>query len=55
MLTHRCTGVAVADLGTSLERIEHEPVETGSNGVRHARIPDPDGNAIALAEPPHSE
>lgn len=30
----------------------HEPVETYSNGVRHAKVPDPDGNAIALAEPP---
>ncbi len=31
------------------ERIEHEP-ETYSNGVRHVKIPDPDGNAIAFAE-----
>ena len=34
------------------ERIAHEPVETYSNGVRHAKVPDPDGNAIALAESP---
>jgi catechol 2,3-dioxygenase-like lactoylglutathione lyase family enzyme len=34
------------------ERIEHEPIETYSNGVRHTKIPDPDGNAIAFAEPP---
>jgi catechol 2,3-dioxygenase-like lactoylglutathione lyase family enzyme len=34
------------------ERIEHEPIETYSNGVRHVNIPDPDGNAIAFAEPP---
>jgi catechol 2,3-dioxygenase-like lactoylglutathione lyase family enzyme len=34
------------------ERIEHEPIETYSNGVRHVKIPDPDGNAIAFAEPP---
>jgi hypothetical protein len=33
------------------ERIEHEPVETYSNGVRHVKSPDPDGNAIAFAEP----
>jgi catechol 2,3-dioxygenase-like lactoylglutathione lyase family enzyme len=33
-------------------RIEHEPIETYSNGVRHVKIPDPDGNAIAFAEPP---
>jgi hypothetical protein len=34
------------------ERIEHEPIETYSNGVRHVKVPDPDGNAIAFAEPP---
>jgi catechol 2,3-dioxygenase-like lactoylglutathione lyase family enzyme len=34
------------------ERIEHETIETYSNGVRHVNIPDPDGNAIAVAEPP---
>ena len=34
------------------EGIEHEPVETYSNGVRHVNIPDPDGNAIAFAEAP---
>jgi catechol 2,3-dioxygenase-like lactoylglutathione lyase family enzyme len=34
------------------QRIEHEPIETYSNGVRHVKVPDPDGNAIALAEPP---
>ena len=34
------------------QRIEHEPIETYSNGVRHVTIPDPDGNAIAFAEPP---
>jgi catechol 2,3-dioxygenase-like lactoylglutathione lyase family enzyme len=34
------------------QRIEHEPIETYSNGVRHVNVPDPDGNAIALAEPP---
>jgi hypothetical protein len=30
----------------------HEPIETYSNGVRHVKIPDPDGNAIAFAELP---
>ncbi len=48
---------AVEGLDALLERlaaqgIEHEPVETYSNGVRHVKIPDPDGNAIAFAEPP---
>ena len=49
--------LAVAGLDALLERlaaqsIEHEPIETYSNGVRHVIIPDPDGNAIAFAEPP---
>lgn len=49
--------LAVAGLDAILERltaqgIEHEPIETYSNGVRHVKVPDPDGNAIALAEPP---
>ena len=49
--------LAVAGLDELLERlaaqgIEHEPVETYSNGVRHVKVPDPDGNAIAFAEPP---
>lgn len=48
---------AVAGLDAFLERLTaqhilHEPVETYSNGVRHVKVPDPDGNAIALAEPP---
>ena len=48
---------AVAGLDALLERladqsIEHEPIETYSNGVRHVKVPDPEGNAIALAEPP---
>jgi catechol 2,3-dioxygenase-like lactoylglutathione lyase family enzyme len=49
--------LAVARLDELLERlaargIEHEPLETYSNGVRHVKIFDPDGNAIAFAEPP---
>ena len=49
--------LSVVGLDALLERlasqgIGHEPVETYSNGVRHAKIPDPDGNAIAFAEPP---
>ena len=49
--------LAVSGLDAILERvaaegIEHEPIETYSNGVRHVKIPDPDGNAIAFAEPP---
>jgi catechol 2,3-dioxygenase-like lactoylglutathione lyase family enzyme len=49
--------LSVTGLDELLERlaaqgIEHEPIETYSNGVRHVTIPDPDGNAIAFAEPP---
>lgn len=50
---------AVAGLDALPERsaaqgIEHEPIETYLNGVRHVKIPDLDGNAIACAEPPAS-
>ena len=53
----RADPFAVAGLDALLERlaaqrIEHEPIETYSNGVRHVNIPDPDGNAIAFGEPP---
>jgi catechol 2,3-dioxygenase-like lactoylglutathione lyase family enzyme len=49
--------LAVTGLDALLERlagqgIESEPIETYSNGVRHVNVPDPDGNAIAFAEPP---
>jgi catechol 2,3-dioxygenase-like lactoylglutathione lyase family enzyme len=49
--------LVVAGLDELLERlaaegIGHEPVEVYSNGVRHVNVPDPDGNAIAFAEPP---
>ena len=51
--------LTVAGLDALLERlaaegIEHEPIETYPNGVRHVKVPDPDGNAIALAELPQS-
>ncbi|RSM97164.1 hypothetical protein DMB42_47255 [Nonomuraea sp. WAC 01424] len=32
--------------------VEHEPVETYGNGVRHVEVLDPDGNSLSLAEPP---
>jgi hypothetical protein len=49
--------LSVSGLDALLERLAtrgvgHEPIETYSNGVRHVNIPDPDGNAIAFAEPP---
>ena len=46
---------AVSELDDLLEHlaaagIAHEPVETYSSGVRHVKIPDLDGNALAFAE-----
>lgn len=32
--------------------LEHEPVETYRNGVRHVTIIDPDGNSLSLASQP---
>jgi catechol 2,3-dioxygenase-like lactoylglutathione lyase family enzyme len=51
---------AVEGLDTLLEGLaergfEYEPIVTYSNGVRHVKIPDPDGNAIAFAEPPNQQ
>jgi catechol 2,3-dioxygenase-like lactoylglutathione lyase family enzyme len=50
---------AVSGLDALLERlagqgIDHEPIETYTNGVRHVQVPDPDGNALAFAEPSSS-
>ncbi|MEV4225210.1 VOC family protein [Nonomuraea sp. NPDC049725] len=47
----------VTDLDDILARlaahgIEHEPVETYGNGVRHVEIIDPDGNSLSLAQAP---
>lgn len=52
--------LAVTGLTELLERldaagIEYKPVETYKNGVRHVSVPDPDGNAIAFAEPPEGK
>ncbi len=49
--------LGVTDLDDILARlaahgIEHEPLETYSNGVRHVVVLDPDGNSLSLAEPP---
>jgi len=51
-ITLSVTGLDALLERLAAERIEHEPIETYSNGVRHVTIPDPDGNAIAFAEPP---
>ncbi|WP_157597055.1 VOC family protein [Saccharomonospora saliphila] len=32
--------------------IEHEPVASSGNGVRHVAVFDPDGNSLSLAEAP---
>ena len=61
MRTERVGGamitLGVPDLDDILARlaahgIHHEPVETYGNGVRHVVVLDPDGNSLALAEPP---
>lgn len=49
--------LGVNDLDDILARlaahgIDHEPVETYSNGVRHVTVLDPDGNSLSLAEAP---
>ncbi|MGD6748967.1 VOC family protein [Streptomyces sp. BH105] len=49
--------LGVTDLDEVLTRlaahgVDHEPVETYGNGVRHVVVPDPDGNSLALAEAP---
>jgi catechol 2,3-dioxygenase-like lactoylglutathione lyase family enzyme len=49
--------LGVPDLDDILARlaahgIRHEPVVTYGNGVRHVVVLDPDGNSLALAEPP---
>jgi catechol 2,3-dioxygenase-like lactoylglutathione lyase family enzyme len=49
--------LGVTDLSDILARlaahgIEHEPVETYGNGVRHVEVLDPDGNSLSLAEVP---
>jgi catechol 2,3-dioxygenase-like lactoylglutathione lyase family enzyme len=51
-ITFAVAGLDALLEGLAAERIEHEPIETYSNGVRHVNVPDPDGNAIAFAEPP---
>ncbi len=51
-VTFAVTGLddLLADLAD--RKIDHEPVETYPDGMRHVTIPDPDGNTIAFAGPP---
>lgn len=51
-ITFAVAGLDALLEGLAAQGIEHEPIETYSNGVRHVKIPDPDGNSIAFAEPP---
>jgi catechol 2,3-dioxygenase-like lactoylglutathione lyase family enzyme len=51
-ITLSVTGLDALLKALAVRRIDHEAIETYSNGVRHVKIPDPDGNAIAFAEPP---
>jgi len=51
-ITFAVTGLDALLAGLVARRMEHEAIETYSNGVRHVSVPDPDGNAIAFAEPP---
>ncbi len=49
--------LGVTDLDDILARlaqhgIEHEPVETYGNGVRHVEVLDPDANSLSLAQVP---
>jgi catechol 2,3-dioxygenase-like lactoylglutathione lyase family enzyme len=51
-ITLSVTGLDALLEALGVRRIDYEAIETYSNGVRHVKIPDPDGNAIAFAEPP---
>ena len=51
-ITFAVSGLDALLEGLAARGIAYEPVETYSNGVRHTKIPDPDGNAIAFAELP---
>jgi catechol 2,3-dioxygenase-like lactoylglutathione lyase family enzyme len=51
-ITLSVTGLDALLESLAVRRIDHEAIETYSNGVRHVKIPDPDGNAIAFAESP---
>ena len=51
-ITFAVAGLDALLEGLAARGIAYEPVETYSNGVRHTKVPDPDGNAIAFAEPP---
>lgn len=52
MITLGVTGLDAILARLASHAIEHGPVETYRNGLRHVVLLDPDGNSISLAEPP---
>jgi catechol 2,3-dioxygenase-like lactoylglutathione lyase family enzyme len=50
-ITFAVTGLDALLEHLASQGIEHDPIETYSDGMRHVTIPDPDGNVIAFAEP----
>ena len=54
-ITFAVEGLDALLAGLAERGVGHEPAETYSNGVRHVKVPDPDGNAIAFAESPSHE
>ena len=55
MVTFGVTGLDDILARLAAHGIEHEPVETYRNGVRHVVVLDPDGNSLSLAEAPDVE
>ena len=51
-ITFSVTGLDELLVRLTAQGIKSEAIETYANGVRHAKVPDPDGNSIAFAEPP---
>lgn len=52
MITLGVTGLDDILARLAAHGIDHEPVETYSNGVRHVVVLDPDRNSLSLAEAP---
>jgi catechol 2,3-dioxygenase-like lactoylglutathione lyase family enzyme len=52
MVTLGVTGLDDILARLAAHGIDHEPVETYGNGVRHVVVLDPDGNSLSLAEAP---
>ena len=52
MITLGVTGLDDVLARLAANGIDHEPVETYGNGVRHVVVLDPDGNSLSLAEAP---